>query len=113
MKLAMTWNLTTHKVDPNVDEARDYIMSDLLESGHVDRVGLVGGVGESTADNPRKNLGNDPYVTDGKRAVLILSKTKTQAKLLRWKAQDCSPKDAILGIGAYIVVAKQTRSLWR
>lgn len=85
VKLAKTWNLTTHKVDPNVDEARDYVMANLLESGFLDRAGLVGGVGVSTEENPRKNLGNDPYVTDGKRAVVILSPTKTQAKILQWE----------------------------
>lgn len=82
VKFAKTWNLTTHKVDPNVDEARDYLISNLLESGYLDRAGLVGGVGISTEEDPRKNLGNDPYVTDGKRAVVILSPTKTKAKLL-------------------------------
>lgn len=86
VKLAKTWNLTTHKVDPNVDEARDYLMSILLESRYLDRAGLVGGVGISTEEDPRCNLGNDPYVTDGKRAVVILSPTKTQAKLLSWGA---------------------------
>ena len=85
VKLAKTWNLTTHMVDPNVDEARGYLLSNLLESGYLDRAGLVGGVGASTADNPRTNLGNDPYVTDGMRAVVILSPTKTSATLLSWE----------------------------
>jgi hypothetical protein len=29
-----TWNLTTHKIDPDVDDARDYVLDDLMESGH-------------------------------------------------------------------------------
>ena len=83
VKLAKTWNLTTHIVDPNVDEARDYLLANLLESGFAEGLGLVGGVGEASVENPRKNLGNDPYFTDGKRAVIKVSKTKTNAKLLR------------------------------
>jgi hypothetical protein len=27
-----TWNLTTHRIDPEVDEARDYVIEDLLEA---------------------------------------------------------------------------------
>ncbi|MGC2304012.1 LssY C-terminal domain-containing protein, partial [Candidatus Binatus sp.] len=30
-----TWNLTTHQIDPNVDEARDYVLDDLLASRRV------------------------------------------------------------------------------
>ena len=26
-----TWNLTTHKIDPDVDDARDYVLDDLME----------------------------------------------------------------------------------
>ena len=85
VKLAPTWNLTTHVVDPNVDDARDYLLAYLLESRYAERVGLVGGVGAASVDAPRKNLGNDPYYTDGQRAVIQLSRTKTNAKLLRWQ----------------------------
>ena len=38
-----TWNLTTHKIDPNVDDARDYVLDDLMESGRVALVGYVAG----------------------------------------------------------------------
>ena len=77
---------TTHKIDPYVDEARDYVLSDLIRAGHVDRFTYVNGVGVSTEDNPRKNLGGDPYTTNGKRAVIILSPTKTEkTKLLDWE----------------------------
>ena len=39
-----TWNLTTHRIDPDVDEARDYVIDGLVASGHVSRVGYVDGV---------------------------------------------------------------------
>ena len=41
-----TWNLTTHRVDPDVDEARDYVIEDLLQAERIDATGYVDGVGE-------------------------------------------------------------------
>ncbi len=79
-----TWNLTTHRIDPDVDEARDYVVADLLESNHLERMGYVGGVGVSPQDSPRRNLTGDPYFSDGNRAVVILSPTKTDTKFLGW-----------------------------
>ena len=35
------WNLTTHKIDPNVDEARDYVVDDLMEAGRVSQVAFI------------------------------------------------------------------------
>src|SRR5262249_37770576 len=34
-----TWNLTTHRIDPDVDDARDYVLDDLMESGRAARGG--------------------------------------------------------------------------
>ena len=82
-----TWNLTTHRIDPDVDDARDYVIEDLLGSGHLERMGYVRGVDVSESDAPRRNLTGDPYVTDGFRAILILSPTQTKATLLGWHLQ--------------------------
>jgi hypothetical protein len=79
-----TWNLTTHKIDPDVDDARDYVLDDLLNSGHVERVGYVGGCGAAERTSPRHNLTGDPYFTDGLRAVAIFSATPTTARFLDW-----------------------------
>ena len=79
-----TWNLTTHKIDPDVDEARDYVADFLMDSRHVSRVGHITGVDAATEDAPRYNLTGDPYFTDGKRIVLILSRTSVQADYLDW-----------------------------
>jgi hypothetical protein len=86
-----TWNLTTHRIDPAVDEARDYVVADLLESRHLDRMGYVDGVGVSEPEVPRRNLTGDPYLTDGCRAVVILSPSKTTAKFLGWHLQSLKP----------------------
>jgi hypothetical protein len=79
-----TWNLTTHKIDPHVDDARDYVLDDLMESGRVARVGYVAGVGAADQRAPRHNLTGDPYFTDGLRAIAILSETRTSPTFLNW-----------------------------
>jgi len=70
------WNLTTHRIDPDVDESRDYVIEDLIAAGRVKAAGYVGGVGPCTAGAPRRNLTGDPFFTDGKRAVVLLSATR-------------------------------------
>jgi hypothetical protein len=79
---AKTWNLTTHRVDPDVDEARDYVIEDLLQAQHVKATSYIDGVGECDIKAPRRNLTGDPYFTDGKRAVILLSRTRTTPKFV-------------------------------
>jgi hypothetical protein len=79
-----TWNLTTHLIDPDVDEARDYVLDGLRASGRVARIGFVSGVGAAPSTAPRRNLTGDPYFTDGLRAVAVLSRTRTVPSLLSW-----------------------------
>lgn len=79
-----TWNLTTHRVDPNVDEARDYVLEDLIQAGRLELAGYADGVGPCGPDSPRRNLTGDPYFTDGKRAVLVLSPGNATPKLIDW-----------------------------
>jgi hypothetical protein len=68
-----TWNLTTHKIAPDVDFDRTYLLQDLVMSGFVERYGYVGGVGAASSSAPRTNLTGDPYYTDGLRVVIFLS----------------------------------------
>jgi hypothetical protein len=79
------WNLTTHRVDPNVDESRDYVVEDLLRAERVDAVGYVEGVGACVVEHPKHNLTGDPYFTDGKRAVIALSKARTAPRYVAWE----------------------------
>jgi hypothetical protein len=67
--------LTTHIIDPVVDESREYLLDSLLHRDAVARFAFVRGVGEASPDNPRLNLTDDPYFTDGLRLVVWLSKT--------------------------------------
>ena len=77
-----TWNLTTHRVDPDVDEARDYVIEDLLQAGRIEATGYAECVGPCDIASPRRNLTGDPYFTDGKRAVILLSKTRTNPRIV-------------------------------
>jgi hypothetical protein len=79
-----TWNLTTHRVDPDVDEARDYVLEDLLQAQRVDAAGYVDGVGPCLSESPRRNLTGDPYFTDGKRLVVLLSTTRIAPRFVAW-----------------------------
>jgi hypothetical protein len=79
-----TWNLTTHRIDPDVDDARDYVLDDLMESGRVARVGYAAGVGAASRTAPRHNLTGDPYFTDGLRAVALFSENRTNPTFLNW-----------------------------
>jgi hypothetical protein len=79
-----TWNLTTHRIDPDVDEARDYVMEDLFEAGRITAGGYVPGVGACTKESPRHNLTGDPYYTDGHRAVVMVSDSRRIPEFLDW-----------------------------
>jgi len=74
-----TWNLTTHKIDPDLDEARGYLMQDLLASQGVKKLGLVKGehFNRFTRKFPGYNLTGDPYWTDGFLFVFEFSKRPT------------------------------------
>jgi hypothetical protein len=69
-----TWQtITTHKIDPNVDETREFLVEDLAYSQALKAFGYVGGVGLAPYSKPRANLTGDPYFTDGRRIVMWLS----------------------------------------
>jgi len=72
------WNLTTHRIDPDVDESRDYVIEDLVLAGRVAAAGYVGGVNACTSAAPHRNLTGDPYFTDGKRAVIVLAPARSR-----------------------------------
>lgn len=59
-----------HQVDPDVDEARGYLVQDLLGTQQMRRFGWVTGVGASRAPAPRHMADGTPFYTDGLRAVM-------------------------------------------
>jgi LssY C-terminus len=93
---SQTWNLTTHKIAPDVDFDRNYLLQDLLVSGFVERYGFVTGVGPAPPSAPRTNLTGDPYYTDGLRAVIFLSnQPQTLGKLDRLPWETPMPLQAV------------------
>ncbi|MEJ2469976.1 MAG: LssY C-terminal domain-containing protein [Desulfuromonadales bacterium] len=79
----------THKIDPDIDEARHSLVEDLLFSQMLAKVGWVKGVGMTRSSRPRYNLTGDPYYTDGYRVVLFLDKgpiALNQVKSINWES---------------------------
>jgi hypothetical protein len=79
--------LTTHVIDPLVDESREYLLASLLHRDAVSRFAFVRGVGEASPEKPRFNLTDDPYFTDGNRLVVWLSSEPVppdRAENLHW-----------------------------
>ena len=73
-----TWkSVTTHKIDPDVDETREYLLEDLAYAQSVRGFGYAGGVGAASFDSPRTNLTGDPYFSDGLRLIIFLSAEAT------------------------------------
>jgi hypothetical protein len=80
--------LVTHKVDPFIDEARLYLVLDMANSQSLKTVGYVEGVGYSGRDAPRLNYTDDPYYTDGLRAVLVFGDDRyslEELEFLNWE----------------------------
>jgi hypothetical protein len=83
-----TKTITTHKIDPDVDETREYLFEDLAYAQSLKAAGYVGGVGAVPIDAPRGNLTGDPWFTDGYRLVLWVSSEPTpisKIQFLDWR----------------------------
>ena len=81
--------ITTHKIDPDVDADRWYLMQDTFYSQSLLRYGFAKGVGAATPDKPRANYTGDPYWTDGLRLVMWLSPepvTFQEVKSVQWES---------------------------
>ena len=82
--------LMTHKIAPDVDEARLGLMEDLAYSQNLAKIGFVKGVGDVPKEAPRRNLTRDPYYTDGARAVLIFNanpRSLAEIEFLPWEVR--------------------------
>jgi hypothetical protein len=66
--------LTTHIIDPNVDESREYVLHSLFHHEAVRWFAFIRGVGAATREHPRYNLTDDPYFTDGNRMAVGVSR---------------------------------------
>lgn len=80
--------ITTHKIDPQVDETREYLLENLAYAQSLKAFGYIGGVGAVPQDQPRGNLTGDPWFTDGLRLVLWLSSEPVaidELEVLDWR----------------------------
>ncbi len=80
--------ISTHKIDPDVDETRSCLLQELIYAQGVAAFGFVSGVGAAPIESPRGNLTGDPYFTDGLRIVLFLSEDRVaidQLDFIEWE----------------------------
>ena len=91
-----SWSFTTHRISPEVDQDRYYVLQDLLLTGEVHRFGFASGVGVSSPANPRTNLGYDPYVTDGLRVVVFLGARRSPMNRVEFVDWGRPPPNGIL-----------------
>jgi hypothetical protein len=80
--------ISTHKIDPDVDETRSCMLQELIYAQGVGAFAFVTGVGAAPIDAPRGNLTGDPYFTDGLRAVMFMSSERVpidQLDFIEWE----------------------------
>lgn len=71
----------------NVDEARNYLIQDLMYSGGLDKLGFTNGVGAAPYSQPRTTLDGATYYTDGLRAVVFFAtrpRSMSDVEFLDW-----------------------------
>jgi len=87
-----TKTITTHKIDPDVDETRNYLIENFLYSQGLAKFAYVKGVAAAPITEPRKNLTGDPYFTDGYRLVLWLSGAPVDIEDIEFIKWDIPPR---------------------
>jgi hypothetical protein len=83
--------ITTHKIDPDVDETRNFLVQNLWYSHGLLKFAYVKGVGEAEISEPRRTLTKDPYFTDGLRAVLWVSGRPVDLEEVEFLAWETPP----------------------
>ena len=76
--------LTTHKIDPDVDDARDTLVLEMISAKVLAAAGHTKGVGLRDLDSPGKNLTDDPFITDGLRVLMFLSEEPVEYEDMRY-----------------------------
>lgn len=75
--------LTTHVIDPMVDEARQFLLESLLFRFRIESFGFVRASAAATREHPRTNLTGDPYITDGMRLIVFIAPQPVRAEDVR------------------------------
>ena len=84
--------ITTHKIDPDVDETREFLLENLAYSQVLAKFAYVGGVGAAPIEEPRANLTGDPYFTDGLRVVFWIASKPSDLRDVKYEAWS-DPRD--------------------
>lgn len=82
------WPPTTHVIDPDVDDARFYLLQDLIDGQSLAQLAYVRSQPESTPWDPHYNAENDPYFTDGLRAIFFIADepvSPAKLEILNWE----------------------------
>ncbi len=76
--------LTAHAIDPEVDEARAYLLQDLVMSGGVRKLGFINAMEPADREEPHRNFMDQPWWTDGYRAVFLFEEEPTMLEELEF-----------------------------
>lgn len=76
----------------HVDEARFYLLQDLVDGKLLKQLGYVRSQPESMPWNPHYNAENDPYFTDGLRAIFFIADEPVLASQLEVLAWELPPE---------------------
>lgn len=88
------------RIEPDVDEARTYLLQDLWYAQAITKFGFVKGTGLATLSEPRKSLHDDNYFTDGLRTVIWVSNDPilySEIQFVQWETPDVERKKLLLG----------------
>jgi len=92
--------LTTHVIDPNVDEAREHLLQSLMVAGVLRRFAFVAGIPPASITAPHINLTDDPYYTDGLRLFLELDGRGTtpaeEVEFIEWQKSADPSTEALM-----------------
>ena len=79
--------ITTHKIDPDTDETREFLLEDMAYSQALAKFAYVEGAIPAPIDEPRGNFTGDPYFTDGYRLVMWVTTTPVDindVEFIKW-----------------------------
>ena len=88
------------KIEPDIDEARTYLLQDLWYARSISKYGYVKGTGLATLANPRQSLHDDDYFTDGHRIVIWVSDHPvplSAVEFVEWETPAADRRQLLLG----------------
>jgi len=80
-----------YRIDPDIDDARKFILQNFWYSQSLAHMGRVGGIPSTTIDAPNRNFSGSEYFTNGQRIVLFISESPValdEINLLQWRKLD-------------------------